>query len=281
MTDPQSSAGRRPTPADPDPFRRLVAIMECLLAPGGCPWDREQSHRSLLPHLIEEAYEVCEAVEEEDFRELQGELGDLGLQIVFHAALAQREGHFNIDDVYAHICEKLIRRHPHVFGDIEVDGSAAVTRNWEAIKRQEREEKRSADERSPSALDGVPNALPALQRAARLQSKARKVGFDWDNTGPVFEKIHEEINELAERHEQMDQDKIEDELGDLFFALVNLARFLDVDPEQALQRTNRKFTRRFHFIEAEAERTGRRLPDMTLEEMDAFWERSKKELGPT
>ncbi|MEQ8819649.1 MAG: nucleoside triphosphate pyrophosphohydrolase [Sumerlaeia bacterium] len=272
MTDVTSP--KRPAPDNPDSFRRLVDIMERLLAPDGCPWDREQTHQSLRPYVIEEAYEVREAIDEGDMRELRDELGDLGLQIVFHSALARREGHFDIDDVYRAICEKLIRRHPHVFGETVVDGSGEVLRNWEAIKRAEREAKGGA-EKPPSALDGVPMALPALQRAQRIQTKARRVGFDWDTDDPAWDKIHEEIEELREGRQSMDPDEMEDEFGDVLFSLVNVARLLGVDPEEALHRTNRKFVRRFHYIEARAREMGRKLEDMTLAEMDAIWEEAK------
>lgn len=277
ITDTTPTPPRQPAPTHPDPFRRLVEIMERLLAPDGCPWDREQDHHTLRPYCLEEAYEVVDAIDREDWDELCGELGDLGLQIVFHAALARREGRFDVDDVYTTICEKLIRRHPHVFGDAQAHDPATVLRNWEAIKRHEREQKNNG-EAPVSALDGVPQALPALQRAQRLQAKAAKVGFDWATIEPVWQKVHEEIDELRTEHEKLDRDRIEDELGDLFFALVNLARFLDADPEQALQRTNRKFTARFHYIEQQARKQGRRPEQMTLEEMDALWEESKRAL---
>ncbi|MDK2972419.1 MAG: tetrapyrrole methylase family protein / MazG family protein [Candidatus Sumerlaeota bacterium] len=271
-----STPTRKPAPENPDSFRRLVEIMDRLLAPDGCPWDREQTHATLKPHVVEEAYEVCEAIDDGDLDELCTELGDLGLQIVFHAALARREGHFDVDEVYHRICEKLIRRHPHVFAETTAEDPETVLKNWERIKREERAEK--TPEKPPSALDGVPVALPGLQRAHRLQGKAAKVGFDWATIGPVWQKIHEEIDELREEHEKLDRDKIEGELGDLFFALVNLARFLKVDPEQALQRTNRKFIRRFHYLEERAREQGRAPDEMTLEEMDALWEESKKKL---
>lgn len=274
MTDPQETP-RHPAPNNPDPFRRLVEIMERLLAPDGCPWDREQTHRTLRPYVVEEAYEVCEAIDEEDWDELRGELGDLGLQIVFHAALARREGRFDVDDVYGAICDKLVRRHPHVFGDVVADDSGRVLKNWEAIKRAEREEKAEGD-KPVSALDGVPKALPALQRAARLQSKAARVGFDWDQIDPVWEKVHEEIDELRVEHERLDAEKREEELGDLFFALVNLARFLDIDPEQAVHAANAKFDRRFRGVETLARESGRRLEDMDLGQMDVLWEQVKK-----
>lgn len=282
-----------PTPKNPDPFRRLVDIMEALLSEQGCPWDRKQTHKTLKPYVIEEAHEVCEAIDDEDPLELRGELGDLGLQIVFHAALARREGTFNIDDVYTAICDKLIRRHPHVFAEIDAEDADAVLRNWEQIKREERQEKAGGNGRQPSALDGVPKALPALQRAQRLQTKAARVGFDWGDVAPVFDKIREETSELEEEiaalSEQigapalknqpeeipLDRDRVEDELGDLLFAIVNLARFLKIDPEQALQHTNRKFYSRFRYIEKRLAEKDRLPADCTLEEMDALWEEAK------
>lgn len=267
--------------------------MEVLLSPEGCPWDREQDHRTLRPYVIEEAHEVCEAIDHGDMEDLCGELGDLGLQIVFHAALAKRDGHFNIDDVYNKICDKLVRRHPHVFGETTADDAGQVLRNWEAIKRQERVEKGEGETR-PSALDGIPVALPALQRAQRIQAKAARVGFDWGDVGPVLEKIREELAELeAEMLPLKDQigapvnqsssptlssqDKLrmEGELGDLLFALVNLSRFLHIDAEQALQGTNQKFIRRFHHVEKRLADDDKLPTDATLEEMDQYWEEAK------
>jgi len=216
---------KRPAPDNPDPFRRLVEIMERLLAPDGCPWDQKQTHSSLKPYVVEEAYEVCEAIDEGDFEELKAELGDLGLQIVFHAALARREGRFDVDDVYRGICEKLIRRHPHVFANTTADDAETVLKNWEQIKREEREEKGGA-EAEVSALDGVPKALPALQRADRIQSKARRVGFDWDDAEPVWDKVHEEIEELRAEHGNMDADKLEDSGPDRY-TFVEHRRYFD------------------------------------------------------
>lgn len=274
MTD---QPARRPAPENPDPFRRLVEIMDRLLAPDGCPWDREQSHRTLKPYVVEEAYEVCEAIDEEDWDELRAELGDLGLQIVFHSALARREGRFDVDAVYAGICEKLVRRHPHVFGDTVVEGSGEVLRNWESIKRAERDAKRNGEEDAPaSVLEGVPRALPGLQRAARLQSKAAKVGFDWGDIAPVWEKLHEEIEEVREAAASGDPDKLEDEFGDLLFAAVNLSRFLKVEAEEAAHRASAKFTRRFQALEERARAEGRPLERMTLDEMDRWWEDAKR-----
>ena len=181
-----------PIPQNPDSFRRLVDIMECLLAPGGCPWDREQTHASLKPYAIEETYEVLDAIDRNDMKELCGELGDLGLQVVFHAALAKGAGNFSIDDVYGGICDKLIRRHPHVFGDVSAADAGTVLRNWEQIKKAER----ASESKKTGALSGLPMALPALQRAFRLQVKAANVGFDWGAVGPVLEKIREELGEF-------------------------------------------------------------------------------------
>ena len=271
-----TQAPERPAPQNDDPVRRLGAIMERLRSEDGCPWDREQSHRTLRPYVVEEAYEVCEAIDREDWDELRGELGDLGLQIVFHAALARREGRFDIDDVYRGICEKLVRRHPHVFGDVRADDAGTVLKNWEAIKRAEREAK-GGEEALVSALDGVPKALPALQRAHRLQAKAARVGFDWDDLAPVWSKIHEEIEEVRAEHEAGDAEKLEGELGDLFFALVNLTRFLGIDAEQALHAANGKFDRRFRAMEARLAARGLKMQDLKLPAMDAVWDEIKAE----
>ncbi|MDX2175358.1 MAG: nucleoside triphosphate pyrophosphohydrolase [Candidatus Sumerlaeia bacterium] len=266
-----------PVPSQDDQFRRLVDIMEALLSEQGCPWDREQSHRTLRPYVVEEACEVVDAIDDGDDEELRHELGDLGLQIVFHAALARRRGAFDVDGVYRAICEKLIRRHPHVFGDTEVDGSGQVLRNWEAIKRAERTAKGEA-ERPVSALDGVPRALPGLQRASRLQDKARRVNFDWTDIRDVFAKVREEVEELereAAAGDAADHSRVEDEFGDLLFALVNLGRFLKVDSEAAIQRTNAKFLRRFHHMEDALRAQGRQPAECTLEELDALWNKAK------
>lgn len=273
MNKNEPSSPKQPAPRNNDPFRRLVEIMERLLAEDGCPWDREQSHQTLKPHIIEEAYEVCEAIDQGDHEELCEELGDVGLQIVFHSALAKRAGKFEVDDVYRAICEKLVRRHPHVFSDAVAETSGEVLKNWEAIKKQEREAK--GKDKPVSSLDGVPVALPALQRAARLQKKAAKVGFDWDTIEPVLAKVSEECQELAEARHELPQEKIEEEFGDLLFALVNCARFLNIDAEQAVQKTNRKFTNRFQYMEEKARTENKRLSDMTLEEMDVWWDEAK------
>ena len=281
-----------PIPENPDSFRRLVEIMDALLSPEGCPWDREQDHRSLRPYVIEESHEVCEAIDDGDMEELCGELGDLGLQIVFHAALAKRTGGFTVDDIYDRICRKLIRRHPHVFGDVDADNAGQVLKNWEAIKREERAEKNGQDQ-PPSALHGVPVALPALQRAQRIQAKAARVGFDWGDVQPVLSKIREEFTELeaeiSPRNEAIgapvhhskpnlsptEKLRMEDELGDLLFAIVNLSRFLGIDAEQALQGTNKKIISRFQYVEKRLAEKGSKPTDSTLEEMDSLWEEAK------
>lgn len=285
----------RPSPTESDPFRRLVAIMERLLDTDGCPWDREQTHETLKPYVIEEAYEVCEAVDEADMDSLREELGDVMLQTVFHAALAHREGHFAIDDVLNGICAKLIRRHPHVFAETEVSGSDEVLQNWEKIKQVEKEEKARSRARgkrehgvaaddtaaggsapAPSALDGVPKAMPALTRAFRVQEKAARVGFDWDQIGDVWKKVEEEVREVREALESGTVRDVEEEIGDFLFALVNLTRFLKVHPEESLQKTTNKFIRRFRHIEARARENNRQLSDMTLEQMDVLWEEAKR-----
>lgn len=257
-----------------DPFRRLVTIMDALLAPDGCPWDREQTHESLLPYLIEEAYEVQADVLAGKTQNVKTELGDVALQVVFHAALAKRDGEYDVDDVMTAICDKLIRRHPHVFGDTEANDAATVKANWEEIKRQEKE---AAGEKAEpvSLLDGVPAALPALQRAQRIQDRAADVGFDWETIEQVWEKVEEEFGELREAYRSGDHARTEDELGDSIFALVNLSRFLNQWTEISLGKTIDKFGRRFRHIERVARERGRELSDMTLAEMDAIWEEAK------
>lgn len=250
-------------------FDHLVEIMARLRGPGGCPWDAQQSHETLRPYLLEETYEVLEAIDDADLTRLSGELGDLLLQVVFHAQLAGERGDFDIEDVCRKINEKLEYRHPHVFGDVSVTGPDEVVTNWEQLKRQEEEHA----ERE-SALDGVPRDLPALQQADKLQKRAAKVGFDWqDHYGPLH-KIEEE---LAEVQAAEDPAHAAREIGDLLFAVCNYARFLKVEPEAALREANRRFGARFRSVEAQAQEQGRRLAEMTLEEMDVLWERAKAE----
>lgn len=273
---------RRAVEAISDPLDRLRVIMKRLLDPGGCPWDREQTHQTLKQYLIEEAHEVCEAIDNGDDDEFCEELGDLALQVVFHAELAERAGRFRFEDACEAICRKLIDRHPHVFGDAVADDSEAVLLNWERIKKEERRRKAerkggSAEEVARvSAIDGVPASLPSLLKARRLQSKAAKVGFDWDGVEGVIGKVREELAEfLAEVVEKPDPARLQDEFGDLLFSLVNLSRFIDVRPDDALQSACRKFARRFRAVELAAAGQGRDLREMTLAEMDALWDKAK------
>lgn len=232
----------------------------------GCPWDREQTHASLRPFLIEETYEVLDALDRNDFESLKEELGDLLLQIVFHSQLALENGRFGIGDVLENINSKLIRRHPHVFGDAEINTSQEQRIHWERLKKQEGK---------ASVLDGVPDALPALLKACRIQQKAATVGFDWENVEQVWEKVDEEYNELKKAVETNDQAKIEEELGDLLFAIVNLSRFIKVNPEDALREGINKFNNRFQQLEKEMTSLGRDMQNATLEEMDIIWNRIK------
>jgi len=243
-------------------FEKLLDIMGTLRGPKGCPWDKEQTHRSLRPFLLEEAYEVLETLDSGNPEDLQNELGDLLLQIVFHAQMAKEENRFTIDDVLRTLNEKLIRRHPHVFADATLHSATEQTVHWEKLKK---------NEGKASVLDGVPNTLPALLRAHRLQQKAATVGFDWQRTDQVWEKVREEFRELEEACGQGHPGRIEEELGDLLFALVNLGRFLNVNPEDALRGSIEKFVRRFQQIERELEARGRTPEQSTLDEMDAIW----------
>lgn len=246
-------------------FDELVRVMARLRAPDGCPWDREQTHRSLRPYLLEETYEALEAIDAEDWARLCDELGDVLLQVVFHAQLASERGDFDIEDVIRGIVTKLRRRHPHVFGESSVSDAEEVVDRWEQIKRGE-----AGNEGRESALDGVPASLPALQRAHKLQRRAARVGFDWDDIEGPRAKIDEELAEVA----QADERSLEHEIGDLLFAVVNYARFLGVEPEGALRRANERFGRRFRALE-EAAGGPERLQAMSLEEMDALWEQAK------
>lgn len=247
----------------------LVDVMAKLRSPGGCPWDIEQTHTTLRRYIIEEVYEVLEAIDEEDPQHLCEELGDLLLQIVFHARMAEESRLFSMQDVVDRVVEKLVRRHPHVFGDINVRDAAEVIVNWDAIKRREKES------RSESALDGIPKGLPALLRANKIQLKAAKARFDWDDIEPVWEKVAEEIAELREAAATGEKKKIEDELGDLLFAVVNLGRFLGVESEVALNVANNKFVRRFQAMESAAEKQGLRWKELSLEQMEKLWEDAK------
>ena len=261
-------------------IKRLVEIMALLRDPDkGCPWDVEQTFATIAPHTIEEAYEVADAIERDDMAGLVDELGDLLLQVVFHARMADEAGHFDFDDVAGAICDKLVRRHPHVFGDAKVDGAADQTRAWEEHKANERRSKAaSRDAAGGSVLDGVALALPALTRAVKLQRRAARVGFDWDDPAQVIEKFHEEIGEIErEMAAGAAADRLEDEIGDLLFNCANLARKFDVDPETALRRGNAKFGRRFRRIEALLAADGKRPEDANLAQMEVLWCRAKQE----
>jgi len=263
-------------PEDTRRIEALLAIMARLRDPdGGCPWDLEQTFETIAPYTIEEAYEVADAIERGDHLDLKDELGDLLLQVVFHARIAEDDGHFAFPDVVEAISSKMIRRHPHVFGDDDARTAGAVRGSWERIKAEERAAK--SDGTAPSSLDGIPRALPALVRAVKLQKRAAHVGFDWPQTAQVLDKLAEETAELkAEVDDGASAERVMDELGDILFVYANLARHLDVDPEQALASTNAKFERRFRQIEAWLAEDGRTPDDSTLEEMDALWTRAKE-----
>ena len=294
-------------------FERAVEIMHRLRAPGGCPWDREQTFDSIKPFTLEETYEVLEAIDNRDWDELTGELGDLLLQVLFYAEMAKEDGRFAIDDVLDRLSNKLVNRHPHVFGDVEAKTSADVLRNWEAIKAQEK--KKRLEERGEAAADsveqpkaesvlaGVSNAMPALMEAFKLSSRAAHVGFEWPEIGGLFDKLEEETQELKKELAQLPDTnlkppqrgvassgkqqvpeelraRMEDEVGDLLFVLVNVARYLSLDPESALRKTNRKFRRRFQSVEVGLHARGKKPAESTLEEMEELWQLSKHEEKP-
>ncbi len=269
----------RPTIDSGSGIDRLIAVMARLRDPeGGCPWDLEQSFRTIAPHTIEEAYEVADAIERGDMAELRDELGDLLFQVAFYARMAEETGDFDFEAVAAGIADKMIRRHPHVFGDVTVETAEEMAHRWEAQKAEERAAKAAADGREVSVLDGVVPGLPALTRALKLQRRAARVGFDWTRPKEILDKIEEEIGELrAELDGGGAPHRIEDEIGDLAFALVNLARRLEVDPDAALRRTNLKFERRFRRIEHWLAEDGRDPHDAGLDELEALWQRAKRE----
>lgn len=252
-----------------DNFQKLVDIMARLRSENGCPWDKVQTSESIKPYLIEETYEVIEAIDEKDPAKMKEELGDLLLQVVFHAQIAKDRGEFDINDVIDKISDKMVSRHPHVFGDAKFETPEEVTKQWQDRKKEEGKLK-------DSALEGVPKELPSLLRAHRLQSRAAKVGFDWAKVEDVFGKLDEELKEFKEALEKKDKKEIEDELGDIFFVLVNISRFIGVNAEEALRKTISKFISRFRYIEMKAADEGRQLADMTLEEMDALWDEAKQ-----
>ncbi|HTS09407.1 MAG TPA: nucleoside triphosphate pyrophosphohydrolase [Candidatus Eisenbacteria bacterium] len=293
-------------PSTGERFERAVAIMERLRAPGGCPWDREQTFDTIKPYTLEETYEVLEAIDNRDWPELAGELGDLLLQVLFYAEMANEQHSFSIDDVLDRLSTKLIARHPHVFGDVKADTSSDVKRNWEALKVEERKKKQAAEQgnqaaretKKESILAGVSSAMPSLLEAQKLSSRAAQVGFDWPNVDGLFDKLHEESDELREHLKEFPspgprpqgrgvassgrivvsenlQSKLEEEVGDLFFVLVNIARYLSVDPESALRKTNRKFKRRFQWMEARLQESGRAADEASMEELESLWQAAK------
>ena len=257
------------------PYERVKNLMAKLRAPEGCPWDREQDFADIARYTIEEAYEVADAISQDDMAQLREELGDLLFQTVFHSRIAEEAGAFSLDDVTNDLVRKMVRRHPHVWGDGHERTAEEQVQEWEEVKAKERAEKGKTSTEKTSLLDDVARALPALMRAEKLQKRAARVGFDWPDLDGVMDKIIEEAQEVKEAAASGDADAIEDEMGDLLFAVTNLARKLGVDPEVALRRTNDKFTRRFKSVEAGANANGKTLPDMSLEEMDALWNAAK------
>ncbi len=293
-------------------FERAVSIMARLRGPGGCPWDREQTFDTIKPYTLEETYEVLEAIDARDWEELTGELGDLLLQVLFYSQMAAEEKRFSIDDVLDRLSNKLVDRHPHVFGDVKADTPAEVLRNWQALKAEEKK-KRQNESGGPEAehgakpesvLGGVSSAMPALMEAYKISSRVAHVGFDWPNIEGLFEKLHEETEELRQNLADYPEpgprpesaagvagsrggkvpeelrSRLEDEVGDLLFVLVNIARYLSLDPESALRKTNRKFRRRFNYLEEKLHQAGSKPSQATLEEMDALWQESKQQENP-
>jgi MazG family protein len=281
-------------PTTGERFERAVSIMARLRAPAGCPWDREQTFDTIKRYTLEETYEVLEAIDNRDWDELPSELGDLLLQVLFYSEMAKEQGTFSIDDVLDRLSTKLVDRHPHVFGDVKADTPSEVLRNWETIKAEEKKKRaeaqgKAADADTPkSVLDGVSSAMPGLLEAHKLSYKAAGVGFDWPNIAGLFDKLREETEELQEEIKDIPasdagknisaelREKIEGEVGDLFFVLVNLARFLSVDSESALKKTNRKFRRRFQWMEQNLQASGRTPEQSNMEEMEALWQNSKR-----
>jgi MazG family protein len=291
VDDPGKSTGEK--------FERAVAIMHKLRAPGGCPWDREQTFDTIKPFTIEETYEVIEAIDNRDWQELPGELGDLLLQVLFYAEMAQEESKFNINDVLDRLSHKLISRHPHVFGDVQAETPQEVLRNWEALKEKEKVDRSSEDAKPKLLLDSVSRAMPALMEAAKISSKAAAVGFDWPEISGLFDKLTEETTELRHEIEAAGLEdvsprqrgiagakgdsvpadvhsRLEDEVGDLFFVLVNIARYLGVDAESALRKSNAKFRRRFEQVETALRERGKRFDESSLEEMEGLWQQAKQ-----
>jgi nucleoside triphosphate diphosphatase len=293
-------------PTTGERFERAVSIMARLRGPGGCPWDREQTFDSIKAYTLEEAYEVLEAIDNHDWDELRGELGDLLLQVLFYSQMAQEDSKFSIDDVLDRLSDKLVHRHPHVFGDVTAETSADVLRNWQAIKAEEKKIKleasggKAAEAAAPeSVLAGVSAAMPALLEAHKLSSRAAHVGFDWPEIGGLFEKLEEEATELKDELRKMPspmrpvakgvagsgkpqvseelRQRLEEEVGDMFFVLVNIARYLSLDPESALKKANRKFKRRFQWMEEQLRASGRTPQQATMDELESLWQRAKQQ----
>jgi tetrapyrrole methylase family protein / MazG family protein len=250
------------------PLYRFAEIVAALRAPGGCPWDRKQTHESLRPYLIEETYEALDAIDSGDPAHIREEMGDVLLQVYLHAEIARERGEFSIDDVAQSIIDKIVLRHPHVFGDATVKDAGQVVERWEQIKKQEKPQRESV-------LDGVPNHLPALLKAYRIQQKVSRVGFDWEKIGDVADKLDEEVGELKEALAAGDREHIIEEAGDMLFSITNLLRFMEINPEEALAKTIAKFTARFKYIEKRAAESGRNLEHMTTEEMEKLWQEAK------
>ena len=267
-------------------FADLVELMDRLRSPGGCPWDREQTYATLAPMLLEEAYEAFDALEEarlgrpDDLRE---ELGDLLFQITFFARVAKERGEFTIDEVIEQVHEKMVRRHPHVFGDVEAGSSSEVLKNWEAIKAEEKRAKAKDESQATSILDGVSTKAPSLMEAHQISTKVARVGFDWKNVAEIFEKMHEELDELreaikahADTNAEEDHARVREEIGDLLFVITNIARRLNVEPEAALKLSNRKFRRRFNFIEQKLREQNRGFDDVSIADLEALWQEAKR-----
>ncbi|GAB4449141.1 MAG: nucleoside triphosphate pyrophosphohydrolase [Bacteroidia bacterium] len=255
------------TPFDKDAFARIIQIMDELREQ--CPWDKKQNFESLRTLTIEEVYELSDAILQENFNELKKELGDVFLHILFYSRLASEENQFDINDVVRTLAEKLIQRHPHIYGNVKADNEEQVKQNWEKLKQQERPTK-------SGVLSGVPSSLPSIIKAYRMQEKAAAVGFDWDNTKDVIHKVKEELNEfLEETQKSNNKEKMEEELGDVLFAIINLARFLKINPDNALEKTNQKFLQRFNYIEQKLREQGKTFSDVTLDEMEIYWQEAK------
>ena len=261
-------------------IQQLIEIMQALRDPdSGCPWDLQQNFQSLIPYTIEEAYEVADAIEKNKLDDIKTELGDLLFQIIFYSQLAQEQQAFNFNDVAESICEKLVRRHPHVFADAKVEGAEQQTKEWEKLKQQEREAKAETPSSQLSCLDDVSRTLPSLMRAEKLQKRAAREGFDWPDIKGVIAKIYEEMDEVKHEHdaEVQETEKLEDEIGDLFFSCINLSRFVGVDAEQSLRKANLKFERRFRTLEERAMQKSQKLSELNIDELEALWQAVKKD----